>query len=213
MEPPEKPGGFTPLNPAVHHAAVESLANLSSCTNDIDDDCDDVVDFDCAVPVTAQLPLLTVPDQGIVVSGNALTDLGPLPDGNQYLILRESYVTSTKQWLSVGFRFTVPPSLQNVSLDVYAEGLRDNTTGDSYVVQHATGDGTDCPNLAWKTSYATAITISGATEPGALQSASIGASSAPWRCIRLRDTIRESPDPDDTTTNELRLDRLFLMPH
>jgi len=198
------PGTCTPGTPA-----PEDLAHLSSCTNQIDDDCDGVTDLDCAVPVTTQLP---ASGEGQVVGG-AVGDLGPLPDGDHYETLRETRANSNKPYkLSAGFVFDVPSSLANVVLDLRVEGLQDNTSGDQYVLHYAKkAAGQSCPNLTGTNGWTAAagLTISGTTEPAPLLSANIGSSSTTRWCVRVQDTLRTT----DTTANDVRLDRIFVIPH
>ena len=184
---------------------AEDLANLSRCTNDIDDDCDGVIDLDCAVPVTAQMSFPS--GEGQNVSG-ALSALGPLPDGDAYKTFGETGGSSSKK-LSVRFYFDVPSTLANKVLDLHVEGLRDNASDDQYVVHYAKkSTSQQCPGVSsgWT---ATGKTISGTTEPGQLLFGSIGSASTTRWCVRVQDTIRVG----DSTVNQLRLDQLYIMPH
>ena len=183
---------------------AENLANLSRCTNDVDDDCDGVVDLDCAVPVTAQMSFPS--GEGENFSG-ALSALGPLPDGDAYQVFRETGGSSTKR-LSVRFYIDVPTTLANKPLELLIEGLRDNASGDQYVVHYANKTTSQtCPNVggSWT---ATQKTITALTEPAELLPANIGPSNNRRWCVRVQDSFRSG----DSTANQLRLDQLYIMP-
>lgn len=197
-----------PLNAAVSHNALEDLAHLALCKNRIDDDCDGVIDFDCAVPVTTQL---VEPGEGsIVEQGQA--DLGPNPDGDNYERFQETRSSPSKPYkLSVLFVIDVPTSLINVALDLRVEALRASGSGDQFLLHYAKKSSTQsCPSLTNNNGWtSTGLTITGTTEPAPLLQSNLGTSSTTRWCIRLQDDLRTS----DSTQNQVWVDRLFLTPH
>jgi hypothetical protein len=198
-----------PCNPAVNHGVIENVATAGgppgACQDGIDNDCDGVIDLDCAFDIdTTNGQIIT---SGAVTCGSVAA-LHSLSADGTYECLRETG-GGTKKKLDLSWTFTTSPSGLS-DYDLVVEGFRNVTANDAFTFSVAKKaiDGLDCSAanrfLTW-TDLPDA-TIDSPTET--TKRAKIGPLSPFIICIRVRDNRPSGDSAADTLT----LDRVFLHP-
>jgi hypothetical protein len=180
----------------------EDLAHLSSCNNQIDDDCDGATDLDCAVLAGTQT---TLSGEGQVTGGLAL--LGAIEDADASQTIVETVAAgANKKRLSQVFRFT---TLANIQFNLRVEGQRNLGSNDSFDFVYAKPANGICPtttnNQGWTT---TSLSITKTADDDQFQSVGIGSAATTVWCVRVQDSSRNS----DSQTDTLTLDKLYLFP-
>jgi len=179
---------------------VEGLTVPATCGDQIDNDCDGVIDLDCAVDVDPGGQLLT---SGSVTAG-ALDDIKAIPDGDRVESLSENSGGSKRRLIAM---WTFSGAGSGVIYRIVAEAHKSTGGNDNFAFSYARRASGSCTaNEAW---FSTALTVS-STTPGNLQQAEIGFrdSLQPVFCVQAIDTRSGS----DTATDTLHLDRLYLFP-
>lgn len=190
-----------PANPAASHNLVESPAGgMFFCQDGIDNDCDGVVDFDCAIDVDPNGQLV---GPGQVTSGTVI-DLGAASSQNPatYETIIE---TGSPKEAAIVKSFTTSGT-GNVAYDVVVEAFRNAGSNDDFKVSYLKKT-TPCSlsDTGW---IDAALTISSTSDTNTIQRANIGVLSPPIVCIRIKDTKKNGDSQVDTLT----LDRLYLFP-
>ena len=180
---------------------VESVSlNYGSCFDALDNDCDGVVDCDCAVDVSNET----------VVSGTVSGGLA-----NMKCSSADDVYESVKESNS-GKRVTVYWTFPNVSpqiwYDLRAEGLRSSSTGDSFDLSWTTkrmADGT-CNGTE---TYQPCLSVIKTLDDDRLQVCQMGPPPAGIGevefCVRVVDSNTAS---SDKTADTLKLDKLCVFP-
>ena len=187
--------------PTIVEATPSQGGLFGSCNDGVDNDCDGVVDLDCAIEVNVTNGQWLGP--GAVDSGtiaNMRSDSTP----NTYQVLKE---TGPIKELVAVWTFTVPTNASTYELQTEAfhtSGTNADNWDFSYLQK---SDSNQCTNqlTGWQP---TLFTVTNTSDPNTLQHASIGSLSAGTVCIRAVDTRQSS----DNNIDKLTIDRLYLFP-
>src|SRR5207249_6044922 len=191
-----------PLNPAIGHNTTEDGTALSTCFDGIDNDCDGIVDLDCAVPIYAGAG-----GQNVVtgsVTFGSVSNLTATSANNTYEALTEGGSGSARQLKVV---WTVQPSPQpGTNYDLRVEGFRNTTANDTFNFSFSSRVGTDvCTSSDGGT--ASILSVSKTSDDNQLQVADLGTASDTY-CVKVVDSKLTGDSNPDTLT----LDRLFAFP-
>jgi hypothetical protein len=182
---------------------IESPSTYSSCFDQLDNDCDGVKDWDCAIDVgTESIQTGSVSPK----QPGGLNNMKAASLDDTYETLTEGSSGGAKK-LSVFWTF---PSQGGAWWDLRVEGNRLATTGDLFTFSFAQlKQGETCPALA-ASRYTTGPTISKTTDDDRLQFSQVGpaAFDTVAFCVKAADSITSG----DTTANKLQVDKLYLMP-
>ncbi len=189
-------GDCAACDPAVHPGAAEDTSALATCFDGKDNDCDGMVDLDCALNASAELKVTGS------ISGS-LNDIQATSPNNVYERLTEAGAGTKKRLVHI---WTFPGALSGLGYALQFEGFRNASANDNFTFGYATRSGT-CDDTGTYTT--TPLTVSKTdTDADALQATGVGSAGtgAPLFCIRLSDTANDGQA--DTVT----VDRLFLFP-
>ncbi|HYV86321.1 MAG TPA: S8 family serine peptidase [Patescibacteria group bacterium] len=176
---------------------TESTARYASCFDNLDNDCDGVVDMDCAIDVG-----------DTSISQGTFTGLASMR-ANSYD--DELYGTSVEGGImkKVQQYFTFYSPSQSVAWDLRVEGFRVPGNGDNFVFNTATKTSSGkCTGSAGE-SYTSAFTVSSLSET--LQTASLGYPPGGQNvsfCVKITDSNQGS----DSVADTLKMDRMYLFP-
>ncbi len=193
-----------PLIPTAFHGAVESPTGLyRSCTDGIDNDCDGLVDLDCAIDMRTSGGQAIAPGQ--VVSGS-VTDLRAASSQSPttYEVLRET--TSGGQQRLTGV-WTFDTSAGMTDYSVVVEGFHDQT-GDNLAFSYTTRASTaacTANELSWTP---LGLVVTDFLDTDTLIRARVGPLAQGVLCVRADDSLTTG----DSTANQFTLDRLYLFP-
>jgi hypothetical protein len=190
--------GVRQLNCIPGSPSGESLSNLASCFDNVDNDCDGQVDNDCGTNIATN-GLLVV--NGAGVTGNDLNLTAASAD-DTYEVFDETPNSGSTRQLTLVWTFTNPTG--GLLHDLFVEGFR-AYGNDNFVFSKATrSSGTCTASESWSP---TILTLSNTPDNDQLVVASTD-STGPVTCIRLKDSLTSG----DSTTDEVTLDRLFILP-
>ena len=181
------------LNPAI--PAPEDISNLPACRDFVDNDCDQVIDLDCATNATSILPLLQTQ-----VSGN-LDQIKATSTNNVYQTLTEGG-GATKKRLKVIYGFQ---GVNNLDYTLNFEGFKNSNANDTFSFSYANSGycGTD------ETYSSTLMSVvKTGSDSNTLQTTGVGTvtTSRPWLCIKIEDAAT------DSQADTVSVDRLYLTP-
>jgi hypothetical protein len=181
------------LNPSI--PAPEDVTNLPACRDQIDNDCDGLIDLDCAVNPTAYAPFLQT-----LVSGPLSNIDATSSPNNVYQTLTEGGSKSSKR-MKVIYTF---PGVNNLEYTVNFEGFKNNT---SEVFSIGYANSAACGTTETYTSTPVSVSKVG-SDLDTLQTASVGTvtNSSPFLCIKIEDQA------GDNQADTVSIDRLFLTP-
>ncbi len=185
-------------DPSISPGATEGVADIATCFDGINNDCDLYADLDCAADMTSQLVVTGQVVEGTLasISGTSL---------NQTYERIDEAGTSSKRKLSVVWTADSPPAAPGVSYELRVEAFRSNVAGsDDFTFATATRSSGSCTGSE---SYTTHFTVSKTSDDDRSQTALLGA-AAPVFCVRALDTKQGNDSQIDT----LILDRVFLFP-
>lgn len=193
-----------PLNPAINHNAIEAVpANggaIGACQDGLDNDCDGIIDLDCAVNATAQAVSPETIVSGTLSNLTATSSQAP----TTYEVINETG-NGTKKALTAIWTFNTAVA-GNDNYDLAVEAFRNVGSNDNFTFGYLKQAGTSCPTSS--NSYTTVITVSGTTDTNTPQRAFIGALSPSVICVMAQDT---SPS-GDSQVDTLTMDRVYLIP-
>jgi putative metal-binding protein len=187
------PADCDDLNTAV--PAPEDIQHLPACRDFVDNDCDHVIDLDCATDATTILPLLQTS-----VSG-ALAQIQATSTNNVYQTLTEGG-GGTQKRLKVIYGF---PGVNNLDYILNFEGFKNGSANDTFSFSYANSGycGTD------ETYNSTLMTVvKNNSDSNMLQTTGAGTvtPSRPWLCIKIEDAAA------DSQADTVSIDRLYLTP-
>ena len=179
---------------------VEREYANASCFDQIDNDCDGLVDCDCA---------LDPGDQHLLLAGTVTGTLGDMAcysPGRDYTVQENN-----QKRLTTFYTFYMPPPNAysgTISYDLKVEGLRTPSTGnDSFNVYWANRTQTGkCTDLTGE-SYTLALTV-GATDQGYRYRIGLPSTAAVSVCVKVVDTVQSK----DTKVDTLVLHRAYFFP-
>jgi hypothetical protein len=190
-----------------HAIAPENASVLSSCFDGIDNDCDGVVDLDCAASV------LPGPDgqqetSGSIISGSE-SDLTAASVNNSYEALNETLSGVRK----LNVLWSIPTAntiwLSGTNADLRVEGFRNASANDNFLFSASSHVGSaKCDSLTEGGGATTLVTLQKTSDNDQAQIADLGLSTGTF-CIK----VQGSKDAgSDGMSDTLTLDRLFVFP-
>jgi hypothetical protein len=197
-----------PLDPNRGHTVLEDYQHLSRCNDGIDNDCDGVVDLNCAVPVTTQTVV-----SGTLVSGfGTLANIGPLSADATYEKFDETG-TGSSRVLTALWAFNLPGAPTSTTYEVRLEAFHESAAQGNepqFKLSTATlasaGACTGLPGSAWSPVM---LTVERSFDDNAVVRGRILSSgSVSVVCVKVEDWQAAS----DNKTDRLTVDRAFLMP-
>ncbi len=181
---------------------AESPATLDSCFDGVDNDCDRIVDLDCAGELAeGGLSVVT----GNLTCGSA-ADLASLSPNNTYACFKEAAASSVQQ-LTVLFTYSTAGQPAGTNYDLRLEGFRSAGANDAFNFSASTratpgtctsGDG----------GGAVVLSVTKTADDDALQSADLGIGLGTLCITAVGNRDRSGDSSQDTLT----LDRLFVFP-
>ena len=187
---------------------IENSTVNTSCFDQLDNDCDGVVDWDCSINVGTAANEVVQYGSVSPAQPAGLANMSASSVNNVYETISEVNVGGGQgRRLSVYWTFANPNLNNWWALRV--EGFR-ATAGDSYTFSVAQRTQTGACGPSTGETYTTAFTVSKTTDDNLLQVYQIGPPNPGTLafCVRVVDTIM-SPD---NSTDTLKLDKLYLMP-
>jgi putative metal-binding protein/CARDB protein len=181
---------------------VESVAgNYASCFDGLDNDCDGVVDWDCASDVSNEQVAL-----GTATGGLASMTAGSADD--VYESLKES--NSGKRLLAY---WTFPGVSPSFWYELRVEGFRSSSTGDSFNFSWTTKQQTLGPCNGTETNYQPALSVIKTVDDDRMQVFQLGpppaGEGAVEFCVKAEDS---NPASSDKSADTLKLDKLYVFP-
>jgi hypothetical protein len=196
------------INPGVS----EGMMNVWTCFDGIDNDCDGVVDTDCAIDILPGSQSVT--PGSVVVGGSCGTGtesaLSSSSLNNTYECLKETKIhgnyTLTALWT-----FSTLGMPTGTDYELRVDGYRNTGDNDGFNFSVAVKQGPTSP-FCTNADVGTASTIVSITDfqpdPNKLQSADVGVDKDKV-CVRLTDSNASS---DPSIQDTLTLDRVYLFP-
>jgi|GEM_PF-6954468 len=184
----------------------------SSCFDRLDNDCDGVVDWDCALDV------ITASNERVQlgsVSPNQPAALNNMKSGSADDVYESITESNNGKRVAVFWTFALPPPNAysgTVSYHLRVEGLRVPGNGDefnfSYAQRHDTGPCTETTGETY--TPAPSLTVSSTVDNDLLQVFQVGLPNFDTVsfCVKVVDSNTGSDNKADT----LKLDKLYLMP-
>jgi hypothetical protein len=190
-----------PFDARAKHGLIEGPVTVggtaTACQDGLDNDCDGVVDYDCAINIDAANGQWIGP--GTVQSGT-VADLAAASADDTYEVLRETAVN--KSLVSV-WTFTVPNNA--ATYDAVVESFRSGIDYHTYHYLKKTST-TQCNNNL--SGWLPLFNVTATADSDQPLRASIGSLTAGTVCIRSSDVGPQNDQTADTQT----LDRVFLFP-
>jgi outer membrane protein assembly factor BamB len=183
---------------------MENTFAYSSCFDRLDNDCDGVVDWDCAIDVSTES--ITTGTVSPAQPGG-LNNMKAVSPDDTYETLTEATLGGVKR-LTVFWTF-LNPSLGNW-WDLRVEGNRSASNGDQFTFSFAQlKQGESCATLP-ASRYAACLTVTKTTDDDRLQFCQLGppAFDTIAFCVKAVDSITSG----DSSAQSLRLDKIYLMP-
>ena len=174
--------------------APEDITNLPACRDFRDNDCDNIIDLDCATDATGFLAQLQTQ-----VSGS-LNEIKAQSTNNVYQTLTEGG-GGTKKRLSVIYTF---PGVNNLNYTLNFEGFKNNTT-ENFAISYANSGACGTDETYTGTLYGV---VKIGSDSNTLQTTGVGTvtTSRSKLCIKISDSAADS-SPDTVS-----IDRLYLTP-
>jgi hypothetical protein len=195
-----------PSNFAINHSATEGASQLSTCYDSVDNDCDDTIDLDCAIPVIPSSPGI-ISGMGSVTCGSD-GNLAASSSNNTYECLRESLVSGQYRLQSVWtFPTSGVPAGTNYELRV--DGYRSTGGNDNFNFSFSTPSSSPCTSSDGGTTSIVSITTAGPPDPDAAKAVDLGLVPAGAFCVKVADSKITG---DGSNQDTLTLDRLFVVP-
>jgi hypothetical protein len=187
------PADCDDLNTAI--PAPEDIDHLPACRDFVDNDCDHVIDLDCATDATTILPLLQTS-----VSGS-LAQIQATSTNNVYQTLTEGGGASQKR-LKVIYGF---PGVNNLAYILNFEGFKNANANDTFSFSYANSGYCGTDEIYNSTLMSV---VKNNSDSNTLQTTDVGTvtPTRPWLCIKIEDAAADS-QPDTVS-----LDRLYLTP-
>ncbi len=190
-----------PNDPTVHPGAVEGVTALGTCFDGADNDCDGVIDLDCAIDVAA--------GGRTMVTGNLTCGSDPYlsatSTNNTYECLQEAGASGARQ-LQVLFTYYTSGMPTGLNFDLRLEGFRNTGANDQF--NFSSSKRTTTGICAFPEGGSTTIvSVTDTSDLNQLKVADLGTAQATY-CAKVIDSKPSGDSIQDTLT----LDRLFIFP-
>jgi hypothetical protein len=177
----------------------ESISRYASCFDNLDNDCDGVVDFDCAIDVGDTRTII-----------GSLTGL-PNMKANSSDDVYESIVEGNPGKKAEIYLTFYNPAM--VWWDLRTEAFRVAGNGDNFVLSKSirTVAG-KCDGTASDGTYSTGLTVSNTTDNDLIQFFQFGPPPGGYSNVAFCVRIKDSNQGSDNSADTLKLDKIYLMP-